>query len=431
MHENKDAPLLATDQAQEQWQPVPPPQPQSEPPDGDGLFGFGWQPVLPPRLQSENLQPEPARASPSAQVPGPAVDPASRRIVTLAPDGTGDYASLEQAVAAVCENETIRLLPGEYRLAATLVITKSISLQGAGMDETAIVGCSGRAVIAYAAAGPFTAAAITFRYEGLAPADLITANQGAMAITCCRFSGGVANGKGEYGGHGLLLSGQATGRVAHCVAENNGGCGLAIHGQARPHLEENLCRGNKGSGIGFFDDSAGVAHKNRCTANAQSGFAVQGRAQPTLDDNRCDRNQAPGIVFAGYARGCALKNQCTGNWLQGILVQQEAAPRLEQNQCLQNRGHGIQYSGHAGGTAQGNRCEQNGCPFEAFAGCDGSGIWVAGGGPIIAANRCCNNRSYGILVSEGTSARLLDNQCNGNAAGNLKDRRGSIAANGG
>jgi actin-like ATPase involved in cell morphogenesis len=49
---------------------------------------------------------------------------AAKATVTVTPDGTGDYASLDQAVAAIAENGTIRLWPGEHHIKAPLTIEK-------------------------------------------------------------------------------------------------------------------------------------------------------------------------------------------------------------------------------------------------------------------------------------------------------------------
>ena len=55
--------------------------------------------------------------------PGP--NPVQKAVVHLEADGTGDYRTLAEAVAAVPEGGTVALAPGIYQLAIPLLIDKS------------------------------------------------------------------------------------------------------------------------------------------------------------------------------------------------------------------------------------------------------------------------------------------------------------------
>jgi hypothetical protein len=73
--------------------------------------------------------------TPTPTVPPPVVS----ETVQLNADGSGDYASLPEAVAAVSPGAVIHLSAGTFKLASPLAIDKPLQLIGAGMNETEIV----------------------------------------------------------------------------------------------------------------------------------------------------------------------------------------------------------------------------------------------------------------------------------------------------
>ncbi len=184
--------------------------------------------------------------------PGLIPAPTPAPIVTLAPNGSGDYASFEQAVAALPADAVIRLLPGEYRLKAPLSLDKPLRLIGAGMDDTAIVGYWEDHVLAYGAKGRFAAEGISFRHAGTTLANVVMVTSGEVAFKECRFSGGSSERRIESDsaddvsadGEGLVLRGPVTGRVIRCRIEHNAGRGLVVCDGPEVELEGNRCEAN-------------------------------------------------------------------------------------------------------------------------------------------------------------------------------------------
>lgn len=329
-------------------------------------------------------EPTPTVLSTDTPIPGPVT-------VRVAPDGSGDYSSLEAAVEAVPPRSTIHLDPGTYRLVTSLEISKSLSLMGAGMDETFVAGSAGDQVVLFTGPGVFSTEGITFRYEGVRWARVMTIDDGEIEIARCRFTGGAWSEEEEKGGDGLLLWGNTTGSVRESRFEGNQLHGIELQDASHPWLEENAAVDNGQNGIMYWDDSGGTALENECRGNGINGIGVSEQAQPILEGNVCKDNDVSGIRFSDTAGGTARRNECTGNGSQGIVVRGEAQPTLEGNNCTGNAGSGIVYFDQAAGMARQNISSENGL----------HGISVNDQAqPTLEANNCIGNAETGIAYFE-------------------------------
>jgi len=282
--------------------------------------------------------PVPPTATPTpTPVPTPTVPPTPTATpepvsVRVAPNGSGDYPSLEAAVDAVPAGSTIVLDPGIYQLVEPLDIGKKLRLVGAGMDQTEIVSQVEGYVMRFSGDGPFTVKDITFRHQGTAAADVVVVRGGFVTFDRCRFTGAVHLEEQSHRA-GLRLQGATSGFVRDCVAVENDNTGILVEDRARARLEGNVCTDNEKVGIGYFDNASGTAHQNRCSGNLL-GIFVAGQAQPTLEGNVCTDNEKVGIGYFDNASGVARQNRCSGSSL-GIFVAEQAQPTLEG--CLETR----------------------------------------------------------------------------------------------
>lgn len=363
--------------------------------------------------------------------------------VRIAPDGSGDYASLEAAVEAVPPGSTILLDAGTYQLAGSLEIAKSLNLQGAGMEQTLVTGHQGSQVVLFSGPGSFAVRDIEFRYEGTDPARVVTVDDGEIDIARCTFSGGIWSDAEKMGGDGLLLRGTTSGSIRGSLFEGNGLSGMELQDQSQPLLEDNVFRDNGKSGLIYFGHSGGTARRNESIANGLHGIEVRDQAQPTLEDNTCNKNVQDGIAYFEQAAGEARQNTCSGNGLYGIGVNEEAQPILEENICQANASVGIRFAGNSGGTARNNDCsgnqlhglairdgaqpllEGNSCATNAQ---DGIAYFGQGGG-VARQNRCAENGLHGISVNEEAHPILEDNICENNAEAGIRfaDSSGGMA----
>lgn len=326
----------------------------------------------------------------------------------VAPDGSGDYESLEAAVEAVPAGSTINLDPGVYRLDQALTIDKSLHLVGAGMDETEIVSEAEGYVLRFNGGRSFSAEGITFRHEGELEADVVVVQTGEVEFTDCRFTGSVyVVGVAVHAG--LRFQGRVSGTVRDCVAEENGSTGILVEKGADPLLEGNLCTNNSSAGIAYYNTGGGQARDNECNQNDETGILVAGEAQPVLEENVCRENQAYGIAYAQQGAGEARGNECTANAKSGIYVGEEAQPTLVENVCTENAESGIAYLDNAGGVARENECSMN-----------QGGIGLGGNAqPTLERNICRDNEVAGITFSAESGGVARENECTGNDVGIL------------
>lgn len=269
-------------------------------------------------------------AMPEPTGTAPSVSP--RQDIYVAVDGSGDYLSLEEAVAAAAPGATITLGPGTYRLVWGLEIATSMTLVGAGMDETEIVSGAPSHVINFSGSGSFGAEAITFRHDGTQMADVVVIESGTGKFLDCRFSGAVyEEGKGNRAG--LRFKGSSRGRVENCEATGNDNTGILVEQQAQPELRGNACSDNGVVGIGYMDLGGGLASENECTGN-KIGIGVAVEAKPTLERNICNENDY-GIAYVENGGGQGYGNICSRNKV-GISVGASSTARLSDNDCRDN-----------------------------------------------------------------------------------------------
>jgi parallel beta-helix repeat protein len=278
--------------------------------------------------------------------------------LVVAPDGSGDFRNLEEAVQKAQSGTTIHLKAGIYRLKRPLVIDKPLTLIGEGMETTRIVCDGEECVVKFSGDGLFSARDIAFVHEGNRWANVVTADRGEVSFIRCLFTGGVRDEAIKRGGNGLRLFRMVGGRIEACQAIGNDLHGIYVSGQAQPTLEGNTCRENKRSGIAYFKNSAGVARQNICIGNGLHGICVGGQALPTLEGNTCRENKDSGITYFDNSAGVARQNICIGNEC-GIYVDDQAQPTLEGNTCRENKEYGIAYFENSAGVARQNICADN------------------------------------------------------------------------
>jgi parallel beta-helix repeat protein len=302
--------------------------------------------------------------------------------LAVAPDGSGDDPSLEDAVKQAKTGATIYLKAGIHRLSHPLLINKALSLIGKGIDKTFVV-CDGEEyVVKFSGDGQFSASDISFVHEGPRWAHVVEVASGQVSLIRCRFKGGVYGELSKRGGIGLFLYGTVRGQVKACEIVGNGACGIYVGEQANPILEGNTCNENKWSGIAYLNNASGTARNNTCIANERYGIYVDKQANPMLEGNTCNENKWSGIAYFGNASGIARNNTCIANEGDGIYVGEQANPILEGNTCNENKESGIAYHDNASGIAINNTCIANGV-----------GIYVdEQASPILEGNTCKENK---------------------------------------
>ncbi len=371
-----------------------------------------------------------ATRSAAGPVPLPTLTPVPPTAFTLEADGSGDYATLVEAVRSVPEGATLILGPGVYRLTGRLYVRRSLHLVGAGMGRTEIVSEAEGYVIRFSGDGPFSAEDVTFRHQGEAAASVVVVRGGEAAFARCRFTGATVGG--ERDGVGLWIKGETDGVVRDCVGDDNGNIGLLVGGRARPTLEGNRFTNNTAVGVAYRGEAGGVARRNQCSGS-MVGISLSGQADPTLEENQCNDNDAYGIFYLDETGGQASRNECLRNGT-GILVVGRAQPALEGNLCNDNDDSGIGYRDNAGGSASENECSRNGYHGiyvydQAWPALKGNvctdnqdtGIsYFDNAAGLVSENECVRNGKYGIAVQITANPTLMSNDCHDNGLGDVE-----------
>jgi parallel beta-helix repeat protein len=353
--------------------------------------------------------------------------------VSLEADGSGDFETLTEAVNSAQEGASIILGAGIFQLEEGVVIDKSLSLVGQGMEETEIVSSAELFVIQITGETSISAEGIAFRHEGSTGANVIQVDSGEVNLSNLRFSGAVFNEAKEIVGAGLILAADASGTVEDCIGENNNigyvvfandiqlvgntalqnvlGMGFGAESQAvaqgnlvtenkkngirvvdnaKPFLEENITTANQGNGIQYIENGGGSALNNECTNNGWHGIVALGQSDPTIEGNTCADNAKFGIAIAENATSTVRQNTVTGNKFSGILVSDDAQGTIEENICNQNAKVGIFFRDNSSGSAVRNQCVGN---------------------------------SFGIFIDKSANVELVENDCTENKVADIKDER--------
>jgi parallel beta-helix repeat protein len=351
--------------------------------------------------------------------------------VTLRPDGSGDAADLAAAVASLPDGGTIVLEPGTYMLESPLRVEQSVSLVGAGRDQTEVettVAEAGLVVTADA----FGAEGITFRHSGSRAGGMIVVKDADVRVVDCGFVGSTRTRrwsyealwiKGTSSGYvrdctftdcaaGLGVSGYSRTTVEECRFEDCDTAGVAVYGYATSAVLRNVVRDCNDSGIAVSDSARPVIDSNRCSG-CENGIAAGKRSEARIEENRCSDNLENGIIAYGRSSTRILDNVCMRNRESGIAALDDAEVHIDGNTTERNEGVGIGCWGGVTGKLSDNDVKRNG------SGKSG-GICIGGRATLtITGNDCERNKWYGILFRDAGSGTARDNHCAHSAYGIL------------
>ena len=287
------------------------------------------------------------------------------RTVSLTPIPLNPAALVEpkdfaKAVQTAKDGASIALKAGEYRLPRGLTIARSITLIGAGRDETRIVSDGEIFVLKFDSPGSFTARDVSFAHDGTNKADVVVIENGNFNFERCGFSGGIRNPEeSATTGDGLWVRGNARGTINRSAFFQNGLHGLEVQGSARLTVESNTFERNKEDGLVFFDATTGTVRANTSRDNGLHGISVAENASVSLQANILEQNGEVGLRYSGSAGGTASLNVIRKNGLSGITVNDSASPSLTGNILRDNGSYGLYIAKNARPTLNANSIKNN------------------------------------------------------------------------
>ena len=400
----------------------------------------------------------------------------------VAPDGSGDTATLQEAFTMLPPYGTLMLAEGTYTLERTIIPEKPISIIGAGSGQTIITASGGDALLVYNGPENIYLKGISFVYAGSEAVNVVSISNAALYVEDCEFEGGVYHQEQGIGGKGLEISGNCTGTVVSVKAMNNQSQGIYIRDGSSITIESGIIAGNTHSGLVFTNNSSGIvknteisnnksngiivtdhsklliensacinndksgmlvseeadveAYNNSFSKNGSSGIMIINQAVVRFKENTCNENSSSGISAYENTLITAIKNECSNNARSGIVLLGQSEAHLESNECNENASYGIAIFESSTATARLNICGENaitGIVVNANAqailerniaknhSADGIG-YLGNSGGIATENECFGNK-YGIFIASGANPILSDNNCYDNTSANIMDNR--------
>jgi len=269
--------------------------------------------------------------------------------VTVNADGSGDYPTLEAAVADIDTGTTIYLGPGTYHLSDTLLVDFSFNLIGSGMDgpNASVVTCPKTVVdvesVTFGARDVKLVSTSTSQ-----PTDVLDAADASINLNRCYLIG--ATYQGDVGGRGVYLGGNTDAIVAYSTVTQNDLDGISCHDTAQVLVEGCTLTNNGQDGVNFWDTATGTVAGNLCNGNAMDGIALVANSDVLVDSNLCATNGEAGINFDDHSTGIASNNECRGNrW--GLYVGAGATPVIQNNNSFHDNTTNVQDNRTAGPSA--------------------------------------------------------------------------------
>lgn len=316
-------------------------------------------------------------------------------------DGSGDYATLQAAVANVAPGTTIYLGSGTFALPDTLSVDSDLSLVGSGSEgpDATIVSCDG--TVANVSGGTFSAEDLDFASTATThPSDVLDVQNADVVLRDCSLSG--ANKTGTNGGYGLSVGTASTAQVERCIFTGNDEDGIMVGGDSKVQVEDSTCSHN-GTGIHFWDSASGAATGNTCRDNTYDGIRAEGGCHVDLQQNVSAGNGYNGIIVDEAAVVTATHNSCTSNYYCGICCYGTSQVTLDHNTCQSNGDSNLVLGGHSTGAVRYNTCSDS---------LRKEGIEVsASASGVLENNVCLHNFDAGIWFADTSSGSAQANEC--------------------
>lgn len=263
---------------------------------------------------------------------GPAISPLAMQGTEMQPPAstaevqqTNSPLSLQELIDESAEGGTITLPPGNF--VGPLLIGKSISIIGAGADQTSITA-PGTAPAILTAVGeePITVVIEDVLIQGTE--DDETEDDSTGRDVC---HGLMATGQGHLvlhavliqnaSGHGVYLGSGWYGLIENSTVQGNRECGILLERSSSATITRNLISVNGKDGIRIEHTSSALIEHNRIVENDEHGVVLEDLARAMLELNLIGANHEDGIHVTGGARAELLFNEIVDNSRYGIFSQ--------------------------------------------------------------------------------------------------------------
>ncbi len=296
---------------------------------------------------------------PQLLIPTATAIPVAPRTVQVKADGSGDYSSLEVAVADLPAGSTIYLSSGDFYLSSRLEIHKTLHIIGVDHDDTSVYSSEGNGVIVFFGPGELTLKNFGMYYQGIEWGNVLTVTDSAVNIDHCVFSGGIYDEGLYQGGAGIVLLGKSNGIFQHAVSVKNQMHGIAVQEQAQATIINSSFQKNIEDGIFFADNSSGSVRESSILLSGLHGISLTGDSNVLLENNTVYKSGQVGIRLSDNAISEISNNTSTENGLHGFSIRDNAEAVLRNNSSEDNDEFGFRLSGAASARFYNNTARNN------------------------------------------------------------------------
>jgi F-box protein 11 len=314
----------------------------------DGMSGLTSKPASEDKPDSQD---RPAAAAPAA--------PAAGDRIVVCERGTGQFTSLQAALAKAKPYDRILVKPGLYR--GEIILDRPVEIVGDGPRAEIILESS---------------EGDTVRMK------TTTATLRNLTIR----ARGAGTGKKIHAVH--LDQGRLT--LEQCDLNSDSLASVCVHGSAQPSLID--CRLHDGAQGGMLVHSGGRPVVTGCTFenNALAGIVVEKGGQPLVLAGKFYRNRGDGILVRAAGEGCFVDCDCAENQDTGVRTIKSGKPTLRDCK-IRNGKIGLMVADGGAGTFE--KC-------------------------VITANK-----GTGVVLTEQGDARLIDSAVRENGGNGLYANR--------
>ncbi|MCW2247739.1 hypothetical protein M2352_003373 [Azospirillum fermentarium] len=260
------------------------------------------------------------------------------RTIAVNPDGSGDYATIQEAVAAANPGDTVELADGVYF--GEILIDRPLTLRGGGSDRCWLSAevSGGRVIVVTGTSGVHIAG---LRITGVPTSELsaVCIDVSSVDIADCRIEDGGKFGIAVTGGSRLTVTGATIG--------TSSAAGIAVGDASDVTLQACLVLENAGSGVSASGSQV-VVLDSAMRKNGQAGIALLGKSAGRVQNCEIAGNRRGGIVANGESTIRLISGTVYGNLPVGVWVHGGSHAHVEKTIIAGNGSWGIDATGIGG-----------------------------------------------------------------------------------
>jgi len=318
-------------------------------------------------------------------------DPPARADLTVAADGSAQFRSIREAIAAAPAGAVVRVAPGTY--GERVVIDKPLTLEGAGWDRTVLswpstgqadwIAQQKRIIEAQSEAEKRRLAE---EFEANRPGGwtLVVRNTAGVEISGFKITAPEEPVR-RFGTDAIVEFAAAGARMVACAVVGCPGKGILIHGGSEVEIRDSLIAAVWGEGIfvgARRDDQPATPSRARIAGcdlrhcyrvgirirpgnddTLVEGCRISGSAwhgiryddaSPSISGNLLFENERTGIYASGATAAAVRGNLFLANDLAGIACWEQNRDVIEENTFASNQRSGLEVLGEANPAVHGN-----------------------------------------------------------------------------